>query len=178
MDMAKYSTGGVSSNEEGSCELCGAEGRPLRTEQVAGATLAICPECRARHAEGGKEERERDEYGQETGTRDPDEPDRQQQAVRNTVRMNDARRQDSEHWESGADYEGDPLPYLVRGYGDRLAKARAAADLGTAELAGELGTDEADIIAIERGRATKADIGGSLVAALEERLNITLSDDT
>lgn len=176
--MAKYSTGGVSSDEEGSCELCGAEGHPLRTEQVAGATLAICPECRARHAEGGTDERERDEYGRETGTRDPDEPDRQQQAVQNTARMNDARRQDSKHWESGADYEGDPLPYLVRGYGDRLAKARAAADLGTAELAGELGADEADIIAIEQGRATKAGIGGSLIASLEEQLDITLTDNT
>jgi ribosome-binding protein aMBF1 (putative translation factor) len=175
MDMAKYSTGGVSSDNEGSCELCGAEGRPLHTEQVAGATLAICPECRERHAGST---RERDEYGQETGTRDPDEPDRQQRAVRNTARMDNARRQDSKHWESGADYEGDPLPYLVRGYGDRLAKARAAADLGTAELAGELDADEADIIAIEQGRATKAGIGGSLIATLEERLNITLSDDT
>jgi ribosome-binding protein aMBF1 (putative translation factor) len=176
--MAKYSTGGVSSDDEGSCELCGAEGRPLRTEQVAGATLAICPECRERHAEGGTKERERDEYGQETETRDPDEPDRQQRAVRNTARMDDAQRQDSKHWESGADYEGDPLPYLIRGYGDRLAKARAAADLGTAELAGELDADEADIIAIEQGRATKAGIGGSLIATLEEQLNITLSDDT
>lgn len=176
--MAKYSTGGVSSDDEGSCELCGAEGPSLRIAQVAGATLAICPECRARHAEGGTDERERDEYGRETGTRDPDEPDRQQRAVRNAARMDDAQRQDSKHWESGADYEGDPLPYLIRGYGDRLAKARAAADLGTAELAGELGADETDIIAIEQGRATKAGIGGSLIVALEERLDITLSDNT
>lgn len=52
--MTKYSTGGVSSNDEGSCELCGAEGRSLQTERVAGAQLAICSECRTRHAEGGK----------------------------------------------------------------------------------------------------------------------------
>lgn len=175
--MAKYSTGGISSDDEGSCELCGAEGRPLRTEQVAGAQLAICPECRTRHSESDKTERERDEYGRETGTRDPDEPDRQQRAVRNTARMNDARKQNSKHWEEGANYDEDPLPYLVRGYGDRLANARAAIDLGTAELAGELGVDEADIIAIEQGRATNADIGGSLITAIEQRLNITLSNE-
>lgn len=176
--MTKYSTGGVSSNDEGSCELCGAEGRSLQTERVAGAQLAICSECRTRHAEGGKKARERDEYGQETGTRDPDEDDRQQRAVRNTARMNDAQKRNSKHWEDGADYERDPLPYLVRGYGDRLANARAAIDLGTAELAGELDVDEADIIAIERGRATSADVGGSLITAIEERLDITLSDDS
>lgn len=175
--MAKYSTGGISSDDEGSCELCGAEGRPLRTEQVAGAQLAICPECRTRHSESDKTERERDEHGRETGTRDPDEPDRQQRAVRNTARMNDAQKQNSKHWEDGANYDGDPLPYLVRGYGDRLANARAAIDLGTAELAGELGVEEADIIAIEQGRATNADIGGSLITAIEQRLNITLSNE-
>lgn len=175
--MAKYSTGGISSDDEGGCELCGAEGRPLRTEQVAGAQLAICPECRTRHSESDKTERERDEYGRETGTRDPDEPDRQQRAVRNTARMNDAQKQNSKHWEEGANYDGDPLPYLVRGYGDRLANARAAIDLGTAELAGELDVDEADIIAIEQGRATNADIGGSLITAIEQHLNITLSNE-
>lgn len=178
--MAKYSTGGISSDDSGSCELCGAERTTLHTERVAGATLAICPDCRTRHAETGSQPagRERDEYGRETGTRDPDERDRQQRAVRNTARMDDAQAGDAEHWVGGADYEGDPLPYLIRGYGTRLANARAAADLGTADLAEELDAAESDIVAIEEGRATSAGVGGSLIDAIESRLDITLTEDT
>lgn len=177
--MAKYSTGGISSDDEGSCELCGAERTTLHTERVAGATLAVCSDCRTRHGETGTPgaERDHDEYGRETGTRDPDEPDRQQRAVRNTARMDDARSGDSSEWVDGAEYEGDPLPYLVRGYGDRLANARAAADLGTADLADELDAPEDDIIAVEEGRATSAEVGGSLITAIETRLDITLTEE-
>ncbi|UPM43701.1 helix-turn-helix domain-containing protein [Halocatena salina] len=176
--MAKYSTGGISSDDEGSCELCGAERTTLHTERVAGATLAVCPDCRTRHAETGTPESERDEHGRETGTRDPDEPDRRQRAVHNTARMDDARSRNPSGWVDDAEYEGDPLPYLVRGYADRLANARAAADLGTADLAEELDASENDIIAIEEGRATSADVGGSLITAIETRLNITLTEQT
>lgn len=174
--MAKYSTGGISSDDEGSCELCGAERTTLHTERVAGATLAVCPDCRTRHAETDTPGSERDEHGQETGTRDPDEPDRTQRAVHNTARMDDARSGDPSNWVDNAEYEGDPLPYLVRGYADRLANARAAADLGTADLADELDAPESDIIAIEEGRATSADVGGSLITAIETRLDITLTE--
>lgn len=172
--MAKYSTGGNTPDEGGSCELCGAEDRDLRTEQVAGAMLAVCADCGARHAEGGHD---RDAYGQQTGTRDSDEEDRKKQAARNTARMTDTQ-QDSTHWEKGADYERDPLPYLVRGYGDRVATARAAADLSVAELADELAVPESDVHAVEEDRATSAGIGGSLIEALEDHLDVTLSDES
>ena len=48
--MAKYSTGGVGGDSGGACELCGAEGRELRTATVAGARLEVCEEC-AHHGE-------------------------------------------------------------------------------------------------------------------------------
>jgi ribosome-binding protein aMBF1 (putative translation factor) len=170
--MAKYSTGGVGSSESDSCELCGAEGRTLETTRVAGATLDVCPECR-RHSEDA----DTDEQGRETGTRDGDEDDRRLGAVRNAARLDDARRGDPRRWEGGADYDDDPLPYLVREYGERVTEARQAAGLATAELAGELGVDEADILAVEQGRATRAGIGGSLIEALEERLNVELIEE-
>jgi len=171
--MAKYSTGGVGSGESDSCELCGDEGRSLEETRVAGATLMVCPECRRRHSESG----DGDEQGRPEGTRDPDEEDRRLRAVRNTARLDDARSGDPDRWEGGADYEEDPLPYLVRNYGERVRDARQEAGLGTAELAGELGVTEADVLAVEQGRATRAGVGGSLVQALEERLNVQLAEE-
>lgn len=170
-DMAKYSTGGVGGDSGGSCELCGAEGRDLRTATVAGARLQVCGEC-ARHAEdsggGGR--------SADDGSRD--EGDRKRRAARNAARLDDARKGNPKHWEEeGTDYDDDPLPYLVRGYGDRLEGARQEAGLQTDELAAEMGVDEADVLAVEQGRANRAGIGGSLITALEERLNVELSEE-
>lgn len=170
--MAKYSTGGVGSGDSGSCELCGAEGRSLKRERVAGAVLEICGECRERHGEGGK--RDRSGGGRGGGQGGDGEESRKLRAVRAQARMHDARKGDASRWEQGADYEDDPLPYLKRGYGDLVEEARRDAGLQTDELAGELGVDEADIIAVEQGRANSAGIGGSLITGLEERLNVKL----
>jgi len=171
--MAKYSTGGVGSGESDSCELCGAEDRSLESTSVAGAVLEVCPECR-RHGEGDDGSGDRGgDSGRSSGTDD----DRRLRAVKAQARLNDARKGDPEHWGEGADYEDDPLPYLVRGYGDLLIEAREGADLTTGELAGELGVSEADVLAVERGRANSAGIGGSLIEALEERLNVQLAED-
>jgi ribosome-binding protein aMBF1 (putative translation factor) len=167
--MAKYSTGGAGGGASDSCELCGAEDRDLRTATVAGARLQVCGEC-ARHGE--------DDEQRGGGGGDDDERERRQRAARNTAKLNDAHAGDSEHWEEeGTDYDDDPLPYLVRGYGERLEAARQEAGLQTAELAGELGVDEADVLAVEQGRATRAGVGGSLISALEERLNVELAEE-
>jgi ribosome-binding protein aMBF1 (putative translation factor) len=160
--MAKYSTGSGGSGSSESCELCGAENVSLQTTTVAGATLEVCSEC-ARHGE------ENDDGGER-------ERDRKRQAARNTARMYDAASGDSSHWEEGADYDDDPLPYLVSDYGERLTESRQDAGLRTAELAEAVDADESDVLAVEQGRATKAGIGGSLVAALEKELGIELAE--
>lgn len=166
--MAKYSTGGVGSGPGDSCELCGEESSNLRKANVAGARLQVCGDC-ARHDEN-------DASGGGSPARD--ERERRKQAAQNTARLDDARRGDSTHWEEdGTDYQDDPLPYLVRSYGDRLEEARQEAGLQPAELAGEMGVTEADILAIEQGRANKHGIGGSLIMDLEERLNVELSEE-
>ncbi len=174
--MAKYSTGGISSDDDGSCELCGAEGTTLQTERVAGATLAVCPDCRSRHG-ASNAPTDRDEQGRPTDSRDPDESNRKRRAAQNQARLDDAQRTNPETWVDGAEYEGDPLPYLVRGYGDRVANARAAVDFGTADLANELDVSEQKIIAIEAGRATDAGVGGSLIEAIESTLDISLTEE-
>jgi len=167
--MAKYSTGGVGGDSGGSCELCGAEGRDLRTATVAGARLEVCGEC-ARHAEDAEPSRSRDEAS-------GDGSDRKRRAARNVAKLDDARRGNPKHWEEeGTDYDEDPLPYLVGDYGERLEEARQGAGLQTDELAAEMGVDEADILAVEQGRANRAGIGGSLITALEERLNVQLAE--
>lgn len=170
--MAKYSTGGVGGEDADACELCGKETTKLRTADVAGARLQVCGEC-ARH---GEEESKRSS-GKPDASQDP-ERERRRKTAQRLARMDDARKGDPKHWEEeGTDYQDDPLPYLVRGYGEKLAEARQEAGLQTAELAGELGVDEADIVAVEQGRATRAGIGGSLITALEERLNVELAEE-
>jgi ribosome-binding protein aMBF1 (putative translation factor) len=169
--MAKYSTGGSSGGGSGgSCELCGSTSDDLVEANVAGATLSVCPDCApyddTAHDQGGD------------GSRDDDEPDRKRRAAQNAARANPVFDGDSERWETeGAGYDDDQLPYLVADYGDRLETARQDAGLQREELAAELGTRESDILAIEQGRATQAGVGGSLIEALEERLNVTLSDE-
>jgi len=162
--MAKYSTGSGGSGDSDSCELCGAGDVSLRTATVAGARLQVCPDCA--------------EHGDEGGSGGDDGRDRDRRAAQNTARMHDAASGgDSSHWEEdGADYDDDQLPYLVSGYGDRVTEARQEAGLQTAELAEAVGADEADVLAVEQGRATKAGVGGSLIAALEQELGIELAE--
>lgn len=175
--MAKYSTGGVDSGESDSCELCGAESGSLESTTVAGAVLEVCEECR-RHGEGSDSRGGGDRRGSRGGGSAGDDQDDDLRGVRAQARIDDARKGDPDYWEEGGtDYEDDPLPYLVRDYGDRLTEAREEADLTTDELAGELGVTEAQIVAVEQGRATSAGVGGSLVEALEERLNVQLAED-
>ncbi|WP_255149388.1 helix-turn-helix domain-containing protein [Halorarius halobius] len=172
--MAKYSTGGVGSDDADSCELCGTETGSLRETTVAGARLQVCKEC-ARHGERDDGGSGSDSGSSSDGSRD--EQDRRKRAAQNVARLDDARKGDPSHWEEeGTDYQDDPLPYLVRGYGEKLQEARQEAGLQPAELAGELGVDEADILAVEQGRANRAGIGGALIEDLEERLNVQLSE--
>jgi ribosome-binding protein aMBF1 (putative translation factor) len=163
--MAKYSTGGGGSEAGGSCELCGASGVDLRTATVAGAELDVCADC-AEHDDAPR---------RSSGSGD-EESDRRKRAARNTARVHDASKNDPSHWESGADYEDDQLPYLVDDYGRRLTEARQEAGLQIADLAAELGVEESDLLAIEQGRATQAGVGGSVVAAIEEHLDVELAE--
>ncbi|WP_436924132.1 helix-turn-helix domain-containing protein [Halosimplex amylolyticum] len=161
--MAKYSTGGAGSSASDSCELCGAENVDLQTASVAGATLSVCSEC-SQHDETP------------TKASGSGDGDRKRRAAQNTARMQDAGSGDAEHWEDGADYDDDQLPYLVSDYGDVLVEARQDAGLQTAELADAVDADESDVLAVEQGRATQANVGGSLIAALEAELDVQLVD--
>ncbi|AGN01995.1 transcription factor of MBF1-like protein [Salinarchaeum sp. Harcht-Bsk1] len=175
--MAKYSTGGSSGSGDGdACELCGAETDALREANVAGAQLLVCRDC-APHDDAAKTE-SRTGGGQDAGGSDDDqEIDRTRRAVQNTAKANDVWDGDSSHWEEeGTDYDDDPLPYLVSGYGEALTEARQEAGLQREELGEEMGIDESTLLAIEQGRATQAGVPGSVVEALEERLDVELSE--
>jgi len=85
---------------------------------------------------------------------------------------------DSKHWEEeGTSYESDRLPYLVSGYGEAVSTARQDAGLTVEELADELDIDEDDLFAVEDGRAATANVGGSVVRALEDRLDVEIADE-
>jgi ribosome-binding protein aMBF1 (putative translation factor) len=165
--MAKYSTGGGGSTGGDSCELCGASGVALQTANVAGATLEVCSDCA--------------DHGETTDARSDEEQDRdrdrRKRAAQNTARMQDAGQPDAEHWESGANYDDDQLPYLVSAYGERLTEARQDAGLQIDELAADLEVEESAILAVEQGRATQAGVGGSLIEALEERLDVDIVEN-
>lgn len=171
--MAKYSTGDGSGGGE-SCELCGANDSDLTTATVAGAELDLCPNC-LDHGETD----DRGGSNRDTGNspdRDSDR-DRRQRAARNTAKLTD-RSGDSSRWErEGTNYDRDQLPYLVSGYGERAVQAREDADLSRAELADDLDVTTDDLQAVEEGRAARADVGGSLISALEDRLDVTLADE-
>jgi ribosome-binding protein aMBF1 (putative translation factor) len=164
--MAKYSTGSGGSGAGESCELCGAAETNLESVNVAGAQLEVCADC-AEHDDNAK---------QQASDTDRDERDRKKRAAQNTARMHDAQQGDASHWESGADYDDDQLPYLVKDYGQRLTEARQDAGLQLEELADEVGVDEKDLLAVEQGRATQANVGGSVVSALEAYLDIELAE--
>jgi len=170
--MAKYSTGDGGASAGESCELCGADDRDLQPADVAGATLQVCSDC-AQHGDGtsgGAGSSDDD------GVYDESDGDRRRRAAQNTAKLHDARKGDSSHWEDGADYDDDQLPYLVPDYGARLTEARQDAGLQTSELAAEIDVDESDVLAVEQGRATKAGVGGSVIGALEQRLDVELAE--
>ena len=160
--MAKYSTGSGGSGSSDSCELCGASGVETESVNVAGANLEVCSDC-AQHDDNTP--------GGDDGDR---EDNRKKRAAQNTARMHDATKADASHWESGADYDDDQLPYLISSYGDELTSARQDAGYQLEELADELDIDEGDLLALEQGRAAQAGVGGSVVAKLEEFLDIDL----
>ncbi len=166
--MAKYSTGSGGGGTGDSCELCGAAGVDLEPASVAGANLQVCSDC----AQHGDTTRSTDDGGSD----ERDGESRKKRAARNTARMHDAASGDSTHWESGADYDDDQLPYLVTNYDARLTEARQDAGLQLGELAEDLDLDERAILAIEQGRATQAGVGGSVIEALEDRLDVELAE--
>jgi len=166
--MAKYSTGSGSGSAGESCELCGASGVDLETATVAGATLQVCADC-SQHGESGT-------TGSSSGSRDDQDVNRKKRAAQNAARMHDAQQGDSAHWEDGANYDEDQLPYLVSEYGKIVTEARQEQGLQTQELADEIGVDESDVLAVEQGRATQAGVGGSVIVALEDSLDIELSE--
>ncbi|WP_222918561.1 multiprotein-bridging factor 1 family protein [Natrinema sp. SYSU A 869] len=174
--MAKYSTGSSGGGGGTSCELCGAESDSLTLASVAGAELEVCPNC-APHddSEAHSEDRNRNRSEQNAGS--DDEPSRKKKAAQNVAKANPVWDGDSEHWESeGTNYDDDPLPYLVSDYGDALVEARQDAGLQREELADELGAPAKDVLAVEQGRATQAGVGGGLIEALEEHLDVTLAE--
>ena len=172
--MPKYSTGGSGGGGDGdSCELCGRATGSLTRANVAGADLRVCADC-APHDDARKTS---GPGGSSGGSGRGDDASRERRAAQQQAKLYDQARPDAEHWESGTDYEDDQLPYLVADYGEAAAAARQDAGLTVEELAAELDVDESDVDAVEQGRATRADVGGSLVRAIEERLGVELVDE-
>ncbi|WP_276254336.1 helix-turn-helix domain-containing protein [Halomontanus rarus] len=175
--MAKYSTDSSSGGGGTTCELCGAESDSLQTATVAGAELEVCSDCATHGETETRSQRRRGSSSGGSNAHAQDEVDRRKRAAQNTAKANPIWDGDSEHWEKeGTSYDDDPLPYLVSGYGDVLVEARREAGYQREELAEELEVPEADLLAIEQGRATQAGVGGGLISALEDVLDVELAE--
>ncbi len=172
--MAKYSTGGSSDGGGGgTCELCGTSTDDLELTTVAGAEIEVCSDCEP-HGDGGGDGGSAGD-GESGGDGDAN---RRKRAAQNAAKLSDAWSGDSSHWEEeGTDYEEDRLPYLVPDYGERVTRARQDAGLQRDELAEDVGLPENHLLAVEQGRANQADVGGSVIFALEERLGVDLVED-
>jgi len=185
--MAKYSTGGSGGGGDGdACELCGESSERLREAEVAGASLLVCQSCAphddaARRGGGGAGSGSDSRGGNTTGGGSTSQGSGGHDAGPPTGTSGTSELWDSDtsEWEKeGTDYESDPLPYLVPNYGSAVTEARQDAGLQLEELAGELGVDEDDLLAIEQGRAARAGVGGSLVHELEDRLGVEITEET
>jgi len=161
--MAKYSTGSGGVGSGDSCELCGAADVDTQSVNVAGAQLEVCSDCA-----------EHDDNAKTSDSSDDDDRSRKKRAAQNTAKIHDATKADASHWEDGADYDDDQLPYLVSDYDDRVTEARQDAGYQLEELATELGIDDGDLLALEQGRAAQAGVGGSVVKAVEQFLDVEL----
>ena len=171
--MAKYSTGSGGGDDDGdACELCGTESASLRKANVAGAELLVCGDCEPMGSNRNKDRKKREQQG---GSRGAPE-NRKKRAAQNTAKLMDSSRGSDTDWVEGAEYDEDSLPYLVSGYGSVVTQARQDAGLTTEEVADELEIDEADLLAVEEGRATRADVAGSVIAKLEDRFGIELAE--
>jgi ribosome-binding protein aMBF1 (putative translation factor) len=166
--MAKYSTGGSSGGGGGdSCELCGKSSDSLTEANVAGAQLEVCSECASHNDNAKTDDSETDR-----------ERERNRKAAQNTAKASGVYDGDSSRWEEeGTNYDDDPLPYLVTDYGETVERARQDAGLRRDELADELEISENDLLAVEQGRANQANVAGSLVEALEDRLDVQLAEE-
>lgn len=169
--MAKYSTGdGGDSGDSSSCELCGEESGSLTEARVAGALLMVCNSCKP-HDDA---DRSKTTETEKTEKRKRRKEVTQKATGGDTSELWDS---DTSHWEQeGTEYDADPLPYLESGYGDRVASARQDAGLKREELAEKLDVPENDLLAVEQGRATSANVGGSVIEALEAELDIDITE--
>lgn len=170
--MAKYSTSSGGGDDDGdACELCGTESASLRKANVAGAELLVCSNCEPMGSNQSKDKKKREQEGGHRG-----EPEnRKKRAAQNTAKLIDSNEPDTD-WVEETDYSDDSLPYLVSGYGERVTAARQDAGLTTEEVADELELDEADLLAVEEGRAIRADVAGTVIGTLEERFGIELAE--
>ena len=172
--MTKYSTGSGGGGDDGdACELCGSESKSLDRANVAGAELLVCTDCEPMGKNRSKDRKKRE---QQQGPRDGERTNRKKRAARNAAKLQDTDTGNSD-WVENTDYDDDSLPYLVSGYGERATAARQDAGLTTEEVATELELDEDDLLAVEEGRAIRADVGGSVIGKVEERFGIELADE-
>jgi ribosome-binding protein aMBF1 (putative translation factor) len=106
------------------------------------------------------------------------EASRRKRIARQQAKMIDRSKADADRWvREGTNYEADALPYLVDGYAEVVQAARADAELSVVELAELAAVDASSLRSVEAGRAASDEVGGSVIRALEDALDVRLVDE-
>lgn len=172
--MAKYSIDSDNTSERseeelaegGTCELCGDEVNTLYNANIEGATLEVCIECSPR-----------DDNTKEEESRDNESANKTKDMINRTTPNADNVLPDSSWAEEGVGYDSEPLPYLVKNYGEVVRDAREDRGLTQEELAEEVGVGLNIIRVIEQGQAASRDVGGTVIEALEEELDVQIEEE-
>ncbi len=171
--MAKYSTNSGSDSDDETdeitgtlCELCGSESDDLKRAKVAGAMLAVCPDCRP-HDDAASDD-------ESNGDRDGEGEDRVRRAIR---KAHEHTNKPDSSWVEEAEYTSDRLPYLKQGYGELVREAREDDGMSQEELADKAMLGIKIIRVIENGQATGENIGRSDFERIEDVLGIDIIEE-
>lgn len=180
--MPKYSTAGRGGSGEGTaCELCGKPTEDLTEVTISGAELFVCNRC-VPHDNGDLGERESEASASVESEESPAENGVQEEARGEGSRSITSETSplwngDTTHWEEeGVSYTSDRLPHLVPDYADRVQKACEDTGLTLEDVGDELQIGRQELHAVEQGNAVAAEVAGSTITALEDYLDVNLTE--
>lgn len=169
--MTKYSVGprdDEDPNEENSsCAMCGSTD-DLRVQEVAGAEVTVCSDCR-----DSDDTRSRSDSQEESDNSSQSSTDSGSESTGYTITDPDS------SWveEDRPDYGNTETPYLVPNYVDKVQDSLDNTDATVEDMAEETGLHVETVEALTDGNAVSAGVGKKAVEAIENYLGVEIQED-